>query len=318
MRSGGFSLKVFTDEELYDLHLATLQVLSSTGIKVYNEKALDVYAGGGCSVDRERRIVKIPNHVVEDAIRSAPRKVVVCGRNPKHDVVLESRRVHFTNFGEGIMVYDPYTGEYRKSTKEDCANAALMADALDGIDVCLRAVAANDTPPEVHMLHEAEACFLNTSKPVFVGGFNGRQLDYLYRMAVEVAGGADKLRERSIVAVNVCPTSPLQLTNSVCETIMKCAEYEIPVNILSLAMAGGSAPVTIAGTLVVHNAEVLAGVVLNQLVRRGAPVIYGSSTTIMDLRLTTAPVGCPECAMINSAVAALAQYYRLPCWVAGG
>lgn len=317
-KAKGFALKTLSEDDLYAIHLATLQVLYNTGVKVYNEKALDVYAGGGCIVNKENKTVKIPNYVVEDAIRSAPRKVVMCGRNPKYDVVLEDKRVFFTNFGEGIMVYDPYTGEYRKSTKQDCASAALMVDALDEVDVCLRAVSANDTPPQMHMLHEAEACFLNTSKPLFVGGFNGRQVDYLYQMAVEVAGGADRLRDRNIVAINVCPTSPLQLTNSVCETIMKCAEYGIPVNILSMAMAGGSAPVTLAGTLVIHNAEVLAGIVLNQLVKKGSPVIYGSSTTMMDLRLTTAPVGCPECAMINSSVAALAQYYLLPSWVAGG
>jgi len=85
-----------------------------------------------------------------------------------------------------------------------------------------------------------------------------------------------------------------------------------------MAMAGGSSPVTLAGTLVTHNAEVLAGIVLNQLTCKGAPVIYGSSTTAMDLRLATASVGSPECAMINAAVAQMARYYLLPSWVAGG
>jgi len=317
-KGGGFTFNTISDDDLYAIHLATLRVLYNTGVKVHNEQALNIYADSGCIVNRDSKIVKIPSYVVEDAIRSAPREIVLCGRNPKYDVVLGAKKVYFTNFGEGIMVYDPYTGEYRSSTKQDCANAALMTDALEEVDVCLRAVSANDTPPEVHMLHETEVAFLNTSKPVFVGGFNGHQVDYVYQMAVEVAGGADKLKERKIFAINTCPTSPLQLTNDVCETIMKCAEYDIPVNLLSMAMAGGSAPITLAGTLVVHNAEVLAGIVLAQLVKKGAPVIYGSSTTMMDLRLTTAPVGSPEFSMINSAVATLAQYYLLPSWVAGG
>ena len=89
------------------------------------------------------------------------------------------------------------------------------------------------------------------------------------------------------------------------------------VNVLSMAMAGGSSPVTLAGTLVTHNAEVLAGVTLAQLARRGAPVLYGSSTTAMDLRLASASVGSPECALINAGVAQMARRYLLPSWVAG-
>ena len=99
---------------------------------------------------------------------------------------------------------------------------------------------------------------------------------------------------------------------------MGAARSGMAVNILSMAMAGGSSPVTLAGTLVNHNAEVLSGIVLSQLTRKGAKVIYGSSTTAMDLRLASASVGSPECAMISGAVARLARYYALPSFVAGG
>ncbi len=314
----GFGLNMFSDDELYSIHLATLEVLQKSGIKVESNEALEIFAAGGAFVDRNTHIVKFPPYLVEDAIHSAPSKIVLAGRNPKHDVVIEDKRVHYTNFGEGIMVIDPFTGEYRKSIKQDTANAALMCDALDEIDICLRAVAAHDVSPKVHPLHEVEACFNNTSKHVFTGGISGRQAEMIFDMAAAVAGGKDKLRERPVLSVNVCPTSPLQLTSHCTEAIIKCAEYGIACNILSMAMAGGSAPVTLGGTLVMHNAEVLAGIVLSQLTRKGSPVIYGSSTTIMDLKTTTAPVGAPELGMINAAVAKLAQYYLLPSWVAGG
>jgi trimethylamine--corrinoid protein Co-methyltransferase len=99
---------------------------------------------------------------------------------------------------------------------------------------------------------------------------------------------------------------------------MESARAGLTVNVLSMAMAGGSSPVTLAGTLVDHNAEILGGLVLNQLTRKGAKFIYGSSTTAMDLRLAAASVGSPECALINAAVAHMATYYLLPSWVAGG
>ncbi|ATW27380.1 trimethylamine methyltransferase [Candidatus Formimonas warabiya] len=314
----GFGLKMFSEDELYAIHLATLQVLERTGIKVESEEALEIFDAGGAKVNKQTHLVKFPAYIVEDAIRSAPSKVVLNARNPVHNVILEGKRVHFTNFGEGIMVIDPFTGAYRKSTKQDCANAALICDALDEVDVILRAVAAHDVFVPTHALHEMEVCFHNTSKPVFNGGVNARLAEYLFQMGAAVCGGMDKFKERPILSLNVCPTSPLQLTSHCTDAIIKCAEYGVPVNILSMAMAGGSSPVTLGGTLVTHNAEVLSGVILNQLTRKGAPVIYGSSTTMMDLKTTTAPVGAPELGMINAAVAALAQYYLLPSWVAGG
>lgn len=314
----GFGLKMFTEDELYAIHLATLEVLDKVGVKVPSEEALEIFDGGGAIVDRKNHTVKIPSYLVEDAVRWAPRKILLAARDPQYDVLLEDKRVHFTNFGEGIMMIDPYTGEYRKSTKADCGLCALMTDALDEVDVYLRAVAAHDVPAQVHPLHEAEVSWNNTTKPIFVGGFSGEMMDYLVEMAVAVAGSKEKLRDRPILAVNVCPTSPLQLTPHCSETIIKCAQNGIPVNLLSMAMAGGSSPVTLGGTLVTHNAEVLSGIVLAQLVQKGAPVVYGSSTTMLDLKTTTAPVGCPEFAMINASVAALAQYYLLPSWVAGG
>jgi trimethylamine--corrinoid protein Co-methyltransferase len=140
----------------------------------------------------------------------------------------------------------------------------------------------------------------------------------IVEMASAIAGGKDRLKERPIFSINVCPTSPLRLTLEYCQVAIDTMRVGVPLNIISMAMSGGSAPITLAGTLVVHNAEVLGTVVLSQLVRKGTPVIYGSSTTSMDLRLGTASVGCPELGMISAAIAKMAQRYHLPSWVAGG
>ena len=127
----------------------------------------------------------------------------------------------------------------------------------------------------------------------------------------------DELRARPIVYGGVCPVSPLKLPRDATEVIIESARWWIPDNILSMAMSGGSAPVTLAGTLVTHNAEVLGGIVLAQLAERGSPVTYGSSTTAMDLKLAAASVGSPEIAMISAAVAQMARRYLIPSFVAG-
>ena len=123
--SGGLRLQVFTDDELDEIHLATLEVLEKTGLFIGDDEALDVFDGGGAIVDRKNKIVKIPPYIVEDAIRSAPSKLYLAGRSPKNDYIMESNRVGFTNFGEGVFIVDPYTGELRETTKADVADSAL-------------------------------------------------------------------------------------------------------------------------------------------------------------------------------------------------
>ncbi len=316
-RSRGLSVNVFTESELDDIHLASLEVLERTGVFVEDDEALDIFKDGGCRVDRETRIVRIPPHVAEDAIASSPSRYTLCGRDPKNDFVMEPGRVAFTNFSEGIRVIDVETGEYRQSTKQDIADIARLNDYLSEMDTHEIAVGAKEVPPATAAVHNSEMQFLNTTKPIGIGPLSGMECKAIFRMAAEIVGGEDALRERPILYSGVCPVSPLKLPRDATEVIIESSRWWIPDNILSMAMAGGSSPVTLAGTLVTHNAEVLSGITLAQLTERGCPVMYGSSTTAMDLKLAAASVGSPEIALISAAVAQMARRYLIPSFVAG-
>lgn len=316
--NGGLSLNILTDAQVDQIHRCTLELLEQTGVFVEDKKALDCFESGGANVDRESKIVKIPPYLVEDAVRSAPSRVILAGRDPKHDVVLEGRRVHFTNFSEGVKVNDLHTGEHRTPVKQDLVDSARVIDYLDEIDFCEKALGAHDVSQHTVPLHNAEAYLTNTTKHCAFGPGNGKLLNKIIEMAALIAGGIKKLKQRPIVSFTTCPVSPLKLIRDCCEIIMESARNNVVCNILSMAMSGGTAPVTTAGTLVTHNAEILSGITLSQLTRKGAPVIYGSSTTAMDLRLAAATVGTPECALISAAVVRLARFYLLPSYVAGG
>ena len=314
----GFSVDFLTLDELQAIHQASLEVFRTTGLKFHNKEALAVLKDGGCDVDMDTCVAKIPEYIVHEAIASAPSQVLLAGRDPHHDRVLQGNRVAWTNFGAGIKIYDAFTGDFRDTTIKDVADTALVCDALDSVDVYSLAVVGCDCPPETGDLLSAEAFLSNTTKHChhidLSGGSGARRF---IQMGAAIAGGEDKLRERPVVSALTCPTSPLQISNEGCEIIMEFARAGIPINILSMGLAGGTTPVTVAGTLVVHNCEVLGGIVLNQLTCKGAPVIYGSSTTTFDMRCMTAPVGAPELGMISAAVAALAQFYNLPSYTAG-
>jgi trimethylamine--corrinoid protein Co-methyltransferase len=315
--SGGFKLEAFTQDELAELHRATLEVLEHTGIYVQKEEARALFRANGAKVE-EDGVVKMPPFLVDEAIRSAPSRLSLAGRTPKRDCVIEAGRVTFTCFGEGISIFDPFTGEYRPTCKNDLKYSTRVIDALDVITVVERCVGSQDVPPPVQAVHNYEAIVNNTTKPVFLGPENGRNIRIILEMAKAAVGEERFKNAGSPVSFITCPVSPLRLVEDCCDIIMTCAEEDAPICILSMAMSGGSAPVNLAGTLVTHNAEVLAGIVLSQLTKKGAKVVYGSSTTAMNLKMATACVGSPELAMINAAVASIARQYGLPSWVAGG
>jgi len=313
----GFSINMFSDDELRDIHSATLEVLNDTGILVMDQEARDIMAGVGCVVEKD--IVRIPPYIVEETIRSCPSKVLLAGRNPKYDMILEGRRVGFTNFAVGVMIVDPYTGELKETTNDSVAQTALICDAMDQVDIFSSAVVGRDKPEYSQDLHDSAAMFKNTSKHISHGDLiSGENTKRFFRMAAEIVGGEDELRKRPIVSTITCPVSPLQLSDLSCRLIIESARWGIPCNVLSMAMSGATSPITLAGTLVTHNAEVLGGLVLSQATCKGAPIIYGSSTTTFDLTYVTAPVGAPELGMTSAGVAALAEMYNLPSYVAGG
>ena len=305
-----------TEDQLYAIHAASLEVLNQVGIKVESQKAKNLFAEAGATVVGNN--VKIPVHLVEESIRSAPSVVLLAGRNPKNDYIIKQKKVAFINFGEGVNVIDPYTKDYRRSTKMDLERNTRVADAINVLPIAYRSVASQDIPGPVQALHNIEAMFHNTSKHIFIGPDGEKNALKIIDMAAKIVGGKDELKKRPIVTFNVCPTSPLQLNPAASDVIIESAKAGIPSNVISMALSGATAPVTLAGTLVTHNAEVLSAIVLSQIASKGAPVLYGSSTTIMDMRHLTTPVGSPELGMISNAVAQLSQYYLLPSFVAGG
>ena len=316
--NSGLKLEVFTPDELEELHLSTLEVLSETGVYVPAPQAQEIFAKGGALVNSKTGVVRIPAFLVEECLRTAPPKFVAHGRTPKDDVVMEGNRTYFTNFAEGITIADPYTGDLRDTTLKDVADLTRVIDSLPAIDIVLRAVNAHNVPQELNQLYNFEAVIKNTSKPISMGPGSLKQAEYILRIAQEVAGGAENMPHRSQIGFGTCPISPLRLVEESTDIIIFTAANKLPLEILSMAMSGGSSPANLAGTLVVHNAEVLSGLVLAQLVNPGNPIIYGSSTTAMNLKTATATVGSPELAMVSAGVAAMAQHYKLPCMVAGG
>lgn len=308
---------LLSHSDLEAIHEATLELMETHGVRVCGHECLEVLYSGGCTVDKASQMVKYPRALVNEAIQKCPEEFVLCGRDPKKDVTIGGDKVAFKNFGTGVQMMDLFTGEIRPSNLEDLSNVARFIDALDQVDVFSIAVTGQDIDPKVRMLHEAETVFHNMTKN-FAHDLDGKEnTERFIKMAAAIVGGTDKLKERPIVAMGACPNSPLEINKNETDVIMLSAKYGLPINILSMGLAGATTPVTMAGTLVTTNAEILAGIVLAQLINPGTPIIYGSSTTSMDMRFATTPVGAPEHAMFSSAVGQIGHYYGIPTNVGG-
>jgi len=313
----GWGINTLTRDDLEQIHAATLDVLQSTGIYVDHDEALRILEKGGCRVNKKTKVVRFPQHLVNQAMDQCPSHILLAGRDPEHDFMMGGRKVGFTPFGTGALTQDIETNEIRESTLEDVKNMAILCDALDHVDVALPPVSAEDMPPSSYDLHGLAVTLPNTSKHVVTDAESGDRCNKMIEMAAAIVGGKDELKTRPIVSFGVCPTSPLQLIHECCDVIIASAKNGMAINVLSMALSGATAPITLSGTLVVHNAEVLSGIVLAQLTNPGAPVIYGSSTTTFNMKTATATVGAPEMGMISAAVAELAHYYEVPCYVGG-
>jgi trimethylamine--corrinoid protein Co-methyltransferase len=313
----GWGMNTLTRDDLEQIHVATLDVLQSTGIYVDHGEALSILEKGGCWVNKKTKVVRFPRHLVAAAMAQCPSHILLAGRDSEHDFMMGGRNVGFTPFSTGALTQDLETDGIRESTLEDVKNMAVLCDALEHVDVAQPPVSAEDMPATSYDLHGLAVTLPNTTKHVCTDAASGERCDKMIEMAAAIVGGRDALKHRPIVSFGVCPTSPLQLIDECCDVIIASARNWMPVNVLSMALSGATAPIPLAGTLVVHNAEVLSGIVLAQLTNPGTPIIYGSSTTTFNMKTATATVGAPEMGMISAAVAELAHYYEVPCYVGG-
>lgn len=308
-------LMAIPKEELDSIHFATLEVLKEVGVKFPDETALKVLENVGAEINYNSMIARIPEQAIKEALKHAPRKVTLCARDPKRDIHLENGHVHFMPSGIGVYIYDLETGVRRIATKEDTVKVSKIVDALPNIHVLQVMVSPGDVPDKVADHYKFMAGFNNTTKHISncIGPITSDDgARDIVKMASCVAGGRDELTKRPLISVHQCPTSPLQYDVHGLRAIMEYTRNSIPVTIFSMAMGGGTAPITLAGELVIINAEFLAGLTLLQALNPHCPVIYGSVASVMDMKTGILPLGAPERPILQVGVVNLARYYGVP------
>ncbi len=316
--ANGGQLKLLKDSEIEQIHEESMKILEEVGIKVKSKKARDIFRKNGAKVDESTEIVKIPREMVEKAIKDAPSKVILPGQDENNDLHLEKARTHLGTGGTVLYALDLETGEKRKTRTHDVRDIARMVDYCDNVSFYVINTYPQDVPDSASDINRFYWALTNTTKHVMGGMYTMKGLRDSIAMAEEVAGGPEKLRERPIVSFIVLMVSPLIMDGLYTDFLIEIAEKQLPVVVSSEPLAGATAPITLAGTIALNNAETLAGITLTQLINPGNPVLYGSTSSIMDMSEGTYMAGPIESAMINAGISQLTQYYDLPMYGTGG
>ena len=251
---------------------------------------------------------------MERCIESAPSRVVICDREGKRVMFLESGKIHFGMGSDTVYAYDPDTRELKKTEAVDVANAARVADTLENIDFLMSLGLVHDVPQTVNDLVQFQQMVENSTKPICFTAHHRENLQYIIDMASAVAGGFNTLQANPFIIHYSEPNSPLMLTEPALDKLLLCAELEIPLLFTPGSMTGGTAPVTRAGALVISVAESLSGLVVHQLKHPEAPIISGGNSMVMDLMTSICSYGAPEFQLVISAYSELFHYYKLPVW----
>ena len=297
--------------ELEKIHKASLAVLEKNGVEFYSQEARDILKKGGARVEGEK--VFFPPELVMEQVALAPSEFTMHARNPENNVVIGGDyTVHAPGYGS------PYVMDYaqnarRNATYEDYVAFTKLAGHSENIDVVGGVlVEPNDIPDHLRHAKMFEAAVKYTDKCLMGSAMGAKKALETVEMAGIVYGGVDKVRENPALISLINTNSPLEFDARMLDALMVYARNKQPVIIAALAMTGTTSPVTLAGSLVQQCAEILSGIVFAQMVNPGTPVVFGSASSIVDLRTGNLAIGSPESVKMFSVISQLARFYGVP------
>ena len=310
--------KPLNQSDIEKIDRATMEVLSETGFEVRQPEAFAYFKKVAHFVDEQKQIVKIKEKTIRELISLAPSTVTLYGRDEKHDCKLGSGEVYFGTGGTALNMLDYGEKESRPASLKDLENVIRVVDEMDNIDICLLPTYPREISVEEVDVHRFKAGLTYTNKHVMGGVYTSKGIDDVIRMAEEAAGSPEALRERPFISIITCGISPLRVDNDYGTYMIQVAKEGIPLAVPVEPLCGGTAPMSLAGTLVIQNCDSLINVMLTQLVNPGTPVIYGCVASSMDMR-TMRYLGAPvESGLINAAAAQMTQFYGIPYYSTAG
>ncbi len=313
MRPRAGHLTYLSGQDKAAIYDAALEILETVGQRVHHAEALGLLREAGCGV-AEPDLVTVPRELVERARETAPAVVGVFDRDGRPAMSLGGYATYFGNGSAVTSVYDLETGERRPTVLADGVQAARLCDALPNIDFVMAYAHPSACDPHVALLESFRAMVANTTKPVVITAEGAADLRVMWEIGCALRGGAEELREKPYFALYGEPTSPLRHPADSVGKLLLCADHGIPAIYSPAPLAGGTAPITVAGHVAQGTAESLFGLVLHQLRRPGAPFVFGIGPAVLDMATMQSAYNAPEYLMGYVCAVEVARWLDLPNW----
>jgi len=312
-------LKVLNRQQVLAIHTAALEILEKTGVKMEHDGARQLLLDAGAR-PFDGDWVRIPACLVDEALETAPRQIMLY--NQVGDKALDLRDDHFY-YGTGsdtTFTLDLESGQRRRCVLDDTGRFARLVDALERIDFAMSMSNPQDIPKVDYIYVYTFAEMLrNTNKPIVFIADRQEDMALVHELACMVVGGEDNFRLKPFLLNYSEAISPLRFPVNVVDRLIFCAEKQIPICLPSGSNAGGGAPITLAGAMALGIAENLAGLIIHQKTKPGAPFLFGPNVSALDMKSTVVSYGCPEWSLTQAALADMRdELYGLPIWSYGG
>lgn len=312
------TFNVLDEHKIARIHEKTLYIMEQVGMKVEGERALELLTAHGAKVGSDGRM-RISAPMVEEALESAPKELVLYSRDGEKAMTVNSEnQLYFGTHSDQLELVDPVDGSVRKFLKKDIATMCKVAEALPNIHFVLSVGMTADVDPAIQTQSTFVETLKNFSKTINFSSNDVASLKDCINIAAEFAGGLKQLQEKPFIFYYCEPIPPLTHPAESTEKAYISAENRIPFIYMPYSMLGGTSPMSLAATLAQCNAEALFGLVLSQLVSKGAPYIYGAMPSVLDMRTTVGSYGAPEFHLGIAAMADLVAHYGLPFYGTAG
>ena len=310
-----FEFRSLGDNQLSLLHDASLEIMARTGIRFYEQEALDLLRKAGADIS-EGNLVRIPHHLVEWAVRSAPKNITLFDQTGRRAMALGGYRSYFGPGSDCSYIYDLYTGERRKAVLDDVVRAVRLVDGLPNLDFVMSQYLPSDVPEEQYERRQMAVMLQETSKPIVFVGMEASSTVHALEMAAAVSGGLEQLQRYPFVVNYVNVVSAFKHNEESVKRLLYAAERNMPTIYAPSKARGTMAPITVAGALALGNAGQLAGLVLSQLKREGSPFLRSKpGGEGIDMRSMVSLYAAPDGGPFGWD---LAHYYGIPTFGAAG
>jgi len=303
-------INVLTNEYKTKILNEAKSILENQGVFIENQEAVDLFKKEGLKQSNSR--FYIPADIIESCLKSVPDEIKLYDREGESYLTLSGDQVHYDPGSAAILILDENTGKIRNAKSDDFIRFSKIVEHLKYIDVQSTALIYQDVPKHAQDWHRLFLALANCHKPIVTGTFRKESFSIMREILLTCRLSEQELEKKPLAIFDACPSPPLKWSDLTTQSVIDAAKSMIPSEFVSMPLAGASAPITLIGSITQHCAESLAGVVIGQLARKGAPLIWGGSPAILDMKAGTTPMGAIETMLINLGNIEMGKFLKMP------